>query len=48
MPHKAMVAVFGAVALYAVVALALSLRAFWRDIAGDEAAGLAAFGRAIA
>ena len=47
MPHKAMVTVFGAVALYAVVAFALSLRAFWRDIAGDETAGVAAFGRAL-
>jgi citrate/tricarballylate utilization protein len=46
MPHHAMVTVFGAAALYAIAAFALSLRAFWRDIAGDERAGLAAFGRA--
>jgi citrate/tricarballylate utilization protein len=34
MPHNAMAALFGAVFLYAIVALALSLRAFWRAI-GD-------------
>src|SRR3984893_9239729 len=33
MPHKAMVALFGVAFLYALVALALSLRLFWRDIA---------------
>ncbi len=33
MPHKAMAALFGAALLYAVVALAMSLRLFWRDIA---------------
>jgi citrate/tricarballylate utilization protein len=32
MPHKAMAALFGAAFLYAVVALGLSLRAFWHDI----------------
>jgi citrate/tricarballylate utilization protein len=32
MPHNAMVALFGAAFLYAILALALSLRAFWRDI----------------
>ncbi|MGE5157234.1 MAG: tricarballylate utilization 4Fe-4S protein TcuB [Gemmatimonas sp.] len=37
MPHNAMVALFGAAFLYAVLALALSLRAFWRDI--DEPVG---------
>ncbi len=31
MPHTAMVALFGAVFFYAVVALTMSLRAFWRD-----------------
>jgi len=46
MPHEAMVAVFGAAALYAILAFTLSVRAFWRDIAGDEPAGIAALGRA--
>jgi citrate/tricarballylate utilization protein len=48
MSHKAMVVIFGAAALYAVLAFTLSLRAFWRDIAGDRAAGLASIGRAVA
>ena len=48
MPHGAMVAIFGAAALYAILAFFISLRAFWRDIAGDEAAGVAAIGRAVA
>ena len=37
MPHKAMVWLFGGVSLYAVLALTLSVRAFWRDIRGSEA-----------
>jgi len=49
MPHNAMVAVFGAVSLYAVLAFALSLRSFWRDTnAGGPRVGVAAFGRAVA
>src|SRR4051794_21263966 len=32
MPHNAMAALFGAAFLYAVVALAMGVRAFWRDI----------------
>jgi citrate/tricarballylate utilization protein len=32
MPHNAMVAVFGAAFLYAILALIMSMRAFWRDI----------------
>jgi citrate/tricarballylate utilization protein len=32
MPHNAMAALFGAVFLYAIVALAMGVRAFWRDI----------------
>ncbi len=32
MPHGAMVALFGAALLYAIVALAMGVRAFWRDI----------------
>ena len=32
LPHNAMVALFGAAFLYAILALAMSLRAFWRDI----------------
>ena len=34
MPHNAMAALFGLVFLYAIVALAMGVRAFWRDI-GD-------------
>jgi citrate/tricarballylate utilization protein len=49
MPHAAMIALFGAVALYATAALTLSLRAFWHDINGDAPrAGLRAFGNAVA
>lgn len=40
MPHDAMVVVFGAAFLYAIAALAMGLRAFWRDI-GEPAATLA-------
>jgi citrate/tricarballylate utilization protein len=32
MPHNAMAALFGAAFLYAVLALTMGLRAFWRDI----------------
>jgi citrate/tricarballylate utilization protein len=32
MPHNAMAALFGAAFLYAIVALGLGVRAFWRDI----------------
>ncbi|MFK4489272.1 tricarballylate utilization 4Fe-4S protein TcuB [Bradyrhizobium sp. USDA 336] len=32
MPHNVMVAVFGAAFLYAMLALVMSVRAFWRDI----------------
>jgi citrate/tricarballylate utilization protein len=41
MPHNAMVALFGTVFIYAIVALVISLRAFWRDING-AASGAAA------
>jgi citrate/tricarballylate utilization protein len=34
MPHNAMAALFGAVFLYAILALVMGVRAFWRDI-GD-------------
>jgi citrate/tricarballylate utilization protein len=37
MPHNAMAALFGAAFLYAILALTMGLRAFWRDI--DEPAG---------
>lgn len=33
MPHNAMVAIFGAAFLYAIVAIAMGARAFWHDIA---------------
>ncbi len=32
MPHNAMAALFGAAFIYAIVALAMGVRAFWRDI----------------
>jgi citrate/tricarballylate utilization protein len=32
MPHSAMAGLFGAAFLYAIIALAMGLRAFWRDI----------------
>jgi citrate/tricarballylate utilization protein len=48
MPHSAMVALFGAAAVYAVVAFVVSLRAFWRDIRGDEPrAGFAGLWQAV-
>ena len=34
MPHNAMVAIFGAAFLYAILAMAMSVRLFWRDIGG--------------
>ena len=37
MPHNTMVAIFGAAFLYAILALVMGLRAFWRD--GGEAEG---------
>lgn len=36
MPHKAMATLFGIIFLYAILALAMGVRAFWRDI-GDPA-----------
>jgi citrate/tricarballylate utilization protein len=38
MPHNAMAALFGAALLYAIVALVMSIRAFWRDI-GEPVGG---------
>jgi citrate/tricarballylate utilization protein len=38
MPHDAMVGLFGAAFLYAILALTMSLRAFWRDI-GEPVGG---------
>jgi citrate/tricarballylate utilization protein len=40
MPHTAMASLFGAAFLYAVLAMAMGLRAFWRDI-GEPIATLA-------
>jgi citrate/tricarballylate utilization protein len=39
MPHNVMALLFGAAFLYAVLAIALSTRKFWRDIGGTTAAG---------
>ena len=47
MPHRAMVLLFGAVSLYAIVAFVFSLRAFWRDIGGGSL-GPAALAQAVA
>lgn len=38
MPHNTMVAIFGAVFLYAILAAVLSLRNFWNDIGAPSAA----------
>jgi citrate/tricarballylate utilization protein len=38
MPHNAMAALFGAALLYAIVALCMGVRAFWRDI-GEPVGG---------
>jgi len=49
MPHRAMVALFGAVTLYAIAAFTFSLRTFWRAIHSDTPrAGFGAFGQAVA
>jgi len=37
MPHNMMVAIFGAAFFYAILAMVMGARAFWRDIA--EAGG---------
>jgi citrate/tricarballylate utilization protein len=46
MPHNAMAALFGAAALYALVAFAMGLRRFWRE-SGAPPAGAAALWQAI-
>ena len=48
MPHNAMAGLFGAVALYCILAFVMSLTAFWLDIGGPQAAAdLAGFCRAL-
>jgi citrate/tricarballylate utilization protein len=48
MPHPAMIVLFGAAALYAVVALVFSLRAYWAEIhAGQPRVGVLASARAL-
>ncbi len=48
MPHEAMVALFGTVALYVIVAFVFSLRAFWRSINADAPrAGVIAMATAV-
>lgn len=48
MPHGAMVTLFGAVAIYAIVAFVFSLRAYWRAINADAPrAGLMAMAQAV-
>jgi len=39
MPHNTMALLFGAVFLFAILAITLSMRAFWRDIAGQTPGG---------
>ncbi|HSG94210.1 MAG TPA: tricarballylate utilization 4Fe-4S protein TcuB, partial [Afifellaceae bacterium] len=39
MPHNAMVVIFGAVFVFAIAAMAQSLRAFWRDTGGAVTGG---------
>ena len=46
MPHRAMVALFGLVSLYVLVAFVMSLRMFWRDI-GGASVGPVALARAV-
>jgi citrate/tricarballylate utilization protein len=49
MPHLAMVWLFGAVALYCILAFAMSMAACWRDFSGPQTrAGLTGFFRAVA
>jgi len=45
MPHNAMAALFGAAFIYAVLALAMGVRAFWRDI--GEPIGMTADGGSL-
>ena len=45
MPHNAMALLFGAAFLYAIVAIAMSVRAFWRDI--GEPVGMRADARSL-
>jgi citrate/tricarballylate utilization protein len=40
MPHSAMAALFGAAFLYAIVALVMALRSFWRDIGEPVGRGI--------
>ena len=48
MPHNAMAGLFGAVALYCILAFVMSLTAFWRDIGGPQSApGVPGFVRAL-
>jgi citrate/tricarballylate utilization protein len=47
MPHNAMVVLFGLAFLYAIVALAMGLRAFWRDIGDPVPAQPGALWRAM-
>ena len=47
MPHNAMAALFGAAFLYAIVALVMGVRAFWRDI-GEPVGMKTDIGRAVA
>ena len=39
MPHNTMALLFGAAFLFSIVSMTLSMRAFWRDIAGNTPAG---------
>ena len=47
MPHNAMVAIFGVAFLYALVALVMGFRAFWRDIGRGQPPSRARFWQAV-
>ena len=47
MPHNTMVALFGAVFLYAILAIAMSVRAFWRASGPAPGLSLASLWRAV-
>jgi citrate/tricarballylate utilization protein len=47
MPHNAMALLFGLAFLYAIVALAMGLRAFWRDIGDPMQLAPGAWGQAL-
>jgi citrate/tricarballylate utilization protein len=47
MPHGVMVTLFGGVSLFVLLALAIGLRAFWRDVPQSRVPSMPAIGRAL-